>query len=320
MSVVTLSPEVEAELQTYDPVPNKSFASDNPYLQVVWDSTSLGVLKECPWKYFLSIICGWESKAPKPALEFGIQYHAAMELFDKLLAEGASRNEALKQVVQCAGWKGNFVPEGDSSRTQQTLVRTIVWHIENYSSSKVSTVILSDGSPAVELSFKMPFFSANGYDFLLAGHIDRLVEYSNSLWFLDYKTTKLSLNPKYFAQYTPDNQMDLYTLASQVVFETPCAGGIVDAAQLGVNFTRFKRQEITRTPEQIDEWVEDTRLWISLAENFASIRQWPKNEKSCDKYGGCPFRESVCSKSPSVRETFLKTSFKRKVWDPSTSR
>jgi hypothetical protein len=40
------------------------------------------------------------------------------------------------------------------------------------------------------------------------------------------------------------------------------------------------------------------------------------NDTACDKYGGCEFRE-VCSKSPSVRDKFLKADFKQEEpWNP----
>ncbi len=323
MTSIALDPGLESSLGIYEPVPNKSFSGQNPYLQTTWDSTSLGTFKECPWKYFLANICGWNPKAQRAPLEFGIQYHAALELWDKLLANGMSKASAAIQVVQCAGWRGGFIPEGDTARTSETLVRAVVWYIDQFHGDKAETVILANGKPAVELSFLFPFHNAkvesSPIQFYLAGHIDRLVNFQGTSWFMDRKTTKSGLDQRYFAQFSPDNQMDLYTLASQVIFETPCAGGIIDAAQLGVNYVRFKRQEIQRTPEQIDEWVEDTKLWIETAATCAARHQWPKNDKSCDKYGGCQFRP-VCSKSPSVREVFLKADFRRKIWDPSTAR
>ena len=319
MSETAFSPDALSALGPFDPVPRKSASESNPYLQVVWDSTSLGTFKECPYKHFLAQVCGYTPAARKPALEFGIAYHAALELWDKLLADGADKTEAMFQVIQCAGWQGTKLPSGDTARTLETLVRSVIWYLDQFHNDSAKTVILASGKPAVELSFLFEFAHIDTEDFYLSGHIDRLVEFQGRPWFMDRKTTKSSLDDRYFAQYSPDNQMDFYTAASQIVWEVPCAGGIIDAAQLSPNFTRFKRQEIHRTPEQIDEWLEDTHEWLAQAKRCADNQHWPKNEKSCSAWGGCPFRK-VCAHSPSVRPTFLAADFARRGWDPAVAR
>lgn len=316
-----------SHLAPFDPAPNSAFLSSDPYFQFAWDSVSLGDLKDCQFKYFLSIVCGWNSNVPKPALVFGILYHQAGELWDKLLAEGVSKPDALYQVVHCTALRAkNELPEGDHRRTTQTLTRSIIWYLDQFHDDSAKTVILANGKPAVELSFSFEFDRlSDGTPIYLSGHIDRLVEFSGSLWFLDRKTTGSQLNERYFAQFTPDNQMSLYSLASKIILERPAAGGIIDAVQLAVNFARFKRAFIYRTAEQLDEWIEDTKFWIGLARQCATERHWPMNEKSCSKFasdsnpGGCPYR-SVCAKSPSVREIFLRSDFTRRVWDPLEER
>ena len=47
------------------------------------------------------------------------------------------------------------------------------------------------------------------------------------------------------------------------------------------------------------------------------------NDTACDKFGGCKFR-SICSKSPQVREQFLRSDFvkleEKDQWNPLKSR
>ena len=44
------------------------------------------------------------------------------------------------------------------------------------------------------------------------------------------------------------------------------------------------------------------------------------NDTACDKYGGCKFRD-ICSKSPNVREKFIKADFKEQpIWNPLRTR
>jgi hypothetical protein len=59
----------------------------------------------------------------------------------------------------------------------------------------------------------------------------------------------------------------------------------------------------------------DLGVWLKQAKWYAEDDYWPQNDKSCHKYGGCPFRE-VCSKSPSVRDKFLESGFVRREWNP----
>jgi hypothetical protein len=167
------------------------------------------------------------------------------------------------------------------------------------------------GKPMVELHFQ--FEIEGGYS--LCGYLDRVVEFQEQPFVMDRKTTTSTLGSYYFEQYEPDNQMSLYTVASQVAFHTPVKGVIVDAAQIAVGFSRFVRSFIFKSPDQIDEWMKDLMVWLRQAKDYAEDNYWPQNDKSCHKYGGCPFRD-ICSKSPSVRERFLDTHFERRPWNP----
>ena len=136
---------------------------------------------------------------------------------------------------------------------------------------------------------------------------------------MDRKTSSTTIGSYYFDQYDPDNQMSLYTLATKVIYQTPVRGVIIDAAQIAVGFTRFSRGFTFRTESQINEWLDNTRQWLRLAEAFAQADFWPMNDKSCHQYGGCVFR-SICSKAPEVRQKFLESNFVRRPWNPLESR
>ena len=78
---------------------NTSFSREIPGLQIAWDSTSLGMLKTCPRKYYLAMIEGWEPKGKAIALDFGIWYHQGLEQYHKFRAEPCTHDEALRRVV-----------------------------------------------------------------------------------------------------------------------------------------------------------------------------------------------------------------------------
>lgn len=298
-------------------------------IQYAWDSTSLGWLKECPRKYQYHMIEGWVGRGESVHLEYGILYHEALELFDRLRAAGTPHDDALIQVIRQTlidtwregrPWRASLdLPSDDkaSLKSRENLVRTIVWYIDKFRDDPAQTLILPSGKPMVELHFQFEIdFSYNmSTHYALCGYLDRIVEFQGEPFVMDRKTATTTLGSYYFEQFEPDNQMSLYTVASQIAFKTPVRGVIVDAAQIAVGFSRFVRSFVFKTPDQIDEWMKDLKIWLRLAERFAEANYWPQNDKSCHKYGGCPFR-GICSKSPSVRDKFLESSFVKREWNP----
>jgi hypothetical protein len=118
-----------------------------------------------------------------------------------------------------------------------------------------------------------------------------------------------TISDYYFNQWSPSNQMTLYTYAGNVVLHSPVKGVIISAAQIKLQEPNaFQRGFTYRTPDQLHEWTDDLRFWLGQAEAFATAGHWPQNDTSCGKFGGCKFRE-VCSKSPQIRETYLAAQF-----------
>jgi ATP-dependent exoDNAse (exonuclease V) beta subunit len=169
------------------------------------------------------------------------------------------------------------------SKNRETLIRSIIWYLDEFRNDPAATLILANGKPAVELSFRMEMewgpntrmetgFGRFGNDtqpYLLCGHLDRVVEFGGQKYVMDRKTTGSSPTPHYFDGFAPDNQMSIYTLAARVQFSTPVAGVIIDAAQVAVGFTRFQRGFTYRTEAQLEEWLADFRFWTAQAEGFA---------------------------------------------------
>lgn len=338
-----------------------------PTFQIAWDSTSLGLFKECPRKYYYQIILGWQPKHQSVHLKFGQLYHSGMEAYDHFCAELGKLNggltddehmegirRALRHVLilaaeyetcpacqgtgkgegfpdsqlyclACNGKKKRFVSgwrSEDPYKNMWTLVRSIVWYLDKYRNSPLRTVLLSNGKPAVELSFYFDAGDINGIAVGYCGHLDRVVENENEQGrksVHDRKTTKGQLNARYWKSFTPHNQFSLYTAAASIHYDQPTWGLTVDAAQVLVNSSSFQRQFIPFPPAIINEWLAESQVWISLAYRFAEMNNWPRNDKSCGNYGGCPF-QSVCSKSEGFRRQWLEADFKPFRWNPLTIR
>lgn len=276
----------------------------------------------------MSIILGYRAKGNNVHLRFGGWFAEALESYHKSRAEGFDHDFALhicigEAIEATASWASDH-----PKKNRETLLRTIVWYLEQYKDDPAKTVILANGKPAVELSFQ---FQIGNYaestddtfgkvDYSLCGHLDRLVDFDGTLFVQDQKTTGSTLGPYFFQDFKPHTQMSLYTLASKVVFNTSVAGVMIDAAQIAIGFTAFARSITTRSDSELEEWLANTKYWIGLAAKFASEEYWPKDETSCSKYGGCAFR-NVCSKSPEVRKHFLDTEFETSdPWNPLKQR
>lgn len=307
---------------------NGAFSNQTPGLQVVWDSTSLGTFKECPRKYYYTIICGYAIDAVP--LEFGIMVHSALEFYDKEIAKGTEHHEALiasvRNALEISGKRdenGVFHPwdRGDTARNRVSLIRLLVWYAEQFKDDPAETVVFEDGTPAVELSFKieLPFASQDGEQYTLSGHLDRVVKFNDQYYVQDRKSTKTALSQSFFDKYSPDNQMTTYYVAGQMAYAFPVKAIMIDGIQVAVNFVRFQRGFASRHPSHAEEWINELPFWLRQAEEYAKAEYWPMNDKSCGNYGGCPFR-NVCSKAPSMRDEWLKADFSIRTWDPSLAR
>lgn len=297
-------------------------------VQYVWDATSLTIAEECYQKYQYKMIEGWQNEAKSFHLRFGSHYATALEHYYKHRALGADTHEALELVIDEAlqdTWDDYEYEEnvpvpnsgypwlsGDNAKTRENLIRSIIWYVDQFEFEDIKVVILEGGAPAVEHSFTLPV--DDGIN--LAGHLDRLVDYSNGNYVMDQKTTGSTISQYFFNQFSPHMQMSLYTFAGKAIFHTPVKGVIIDAAQIAVGFTRFERGFTFRTDSQLNEWYDDTMHLIEDIRHHTRENHFPKKLSSCGNYGGCEFR-AVCSRSPEVRKNFLAADFKPGwVWDP----
>lgn len=292
-------------------------------LQFAWDSTSLKRAATCLRLYQYESIEGWQSPFKSVHLWFGGHYATALEHYYVHRAAGKDREEAIRLIVREAlenTWdKEKAAPMrfDSAEKTRETLIRTIVWYFEQFVDDNFSTYITSEGIPAVEHSFRLPVDN----DLIFCGHIDRLaVDPMDELFVHDQKTTKSALSPQYFRNFDLDIQMSIYTFAGKMIYNVPVKGVIVDAAQVLVGSTRYDRSPTLRTDGHLNEWYDETMKTIEVARNAQKENFFPRNTNACGNFGGCPFRH-VCSRSPSLREPFLKADFvKGKIWNPLEQR
>lgn len=299
-------------------------------VQWAWDATSLELAMTCQRKYYYNMILGVRAKGKSVHLIFGGLYATALENFYKYRALGQDIPTATRKVVHEAlieSWEhdrdeqGNRLPDtghpvhfDDTKKTRPNLIRTIVWYIEQFAEETedgIKTYHLQNGEPAVELSFAIEVSD----DLVLCGHLDRVVDFGGHLYVMDQKTTGGTVGTYFFDQFALSNQMSLYSWAGQSILSAPIRGVIIDAAQIAVNFTRFERGITARSKDRLEEWFDTAHYVIDQTRRNTDEGHFPMNTTACGNYGGCEFR-TLCSRSPSVRENFLKSDYADHNWDP----
>jgi hypothetical protein len=260
-------------------------------------------------------------------------------------------------------WTPDRSARAGKYKNRESILGLVVDYLDHFADDPAQTVTLDDGKPAVELSFRFELdwgphagrqlvyhstgeayeldlrpgainavdAEGNGLKanytaqpYLLSGHLDRVVDYQGGLYVMDRKTSMSALGSYFFAQWTPSNQMTLYTLAGKIMLDSPIKGVIIDAAQVLLQKpNNFARGFAYRTPDQLDEYLHDLRYWLNQAEAFATAGYWPQNDTACQKFGGCMFQQ-VCARSPQVRESYLNAMFTKQEpedrWNPLRSR
>ena len=304
-------------------------------IRFAWDSTCLGALKTCPRMYQYQYVDFWGHTGESVHLRFGQEYHQALQDYDQERAAGIHHDDAVHDVVRelllrTADYAPDPAFKAGKYKSRAMLLRSVIWYLDAHRDDPAKTYIKADGKAAVELSFRFELdwgprgapegiAGSIGYEqpqpYLLCGHLDSVKSLNDSLFVMDHKTSMTTLGDQYFDQWSPSNQMTLYSIASKVILDAPVKGVIINAAQLMLDFdktgepgARFVRGITYRTPDQLAEWLADLRFWLDQAERYAEADYFPMNDTSCDKFGGCKFR-SICSKSPQVRERFLKSDF-----------
>lgn len=208
----------------------------------------------------------------------------------------------------------------DQYKDRPHLIRLVVgWCDSQPEEGGIELVQFPNGTPAVELSWSLllPFTAQDGHRHVLCGHFDTIDRLGNEHFISDNKTTKKALAPQYWAQYSPNVQVDTYNLAGAVLYPALDIKGVrIDAAQVLTEGVRFGSRNFYVSEEKNEEYLEELKHYLTRAEEYAVAGHWPMNRTACLI---CPFK-SVCSLDPSRREDHLKAHFVKEHWNPLEER
>jgi hypothetical protein len=312
-------------------------------VQYAWDSVSLTNILACPRRYQYSIILGLHPRNPgyAIALVFGILFHKGLEVYHKARAGGEDHTGGIFTAVRYLlddpatatlptdevisdKAEGFSIDDDDGVdlrnskiRTRYYLFRAVIWYLDHYENDPAETLILPSGTPAVELSFRIPLpIDVLGNEMLLCGHLDRGVIFNNQVVPSDYKTTK-SLTSQWALMFELSHQMTGYTVGSTVLFGKPTYGCMIDGVALQVGQLKFRRHFTKRTQGQVDEYFELLSYVRDKAIMHAETGRYPMNTASCYF---CDYKD-VCSQPPEYRARYIKQHyFAKPGWNPLENR
>ena len=211
------------------------------------------------------------------------------------------------------------------TKDRAQVVRVLVWYVEEIKLGNLNIVQLTDPDgktePLVEWSWRIPFTIIGGVQYWLCGNLDTVKKIGpgdsgGEVFITDYKTTKKSLSKQYFAQFSPNVQVNLYDMVAKNILplDIPYAGVAIEAIQVGQGWVRFGLQTFKQTPEQKAELFKELTLWLTTAQQFAKMDYWPRNRSKCFM---CEF-QPVCDAAPHMRPVILARDFVRALWNPLT--
>ena len=216
-----------------------------------------------------------------------------------------------------------YVPY-DKVKNRDTLVRLVAWYCDDQPETAEDAGLFPysfpDGTPAIELSFKLPLpiLDPTNQPYVLAGHLDGIKTFGGVETFItDNKTTKSWLSKNYWAQFAPNVQVDTYDLAGSILFpDIRLSGVAIEAAQVSQTGAKFGTNIFYRSEGQREETLREIEWWIKFAEKLAADDYYPMNKSNCKM---CPFN-GICSKDPVSRERYLRADFKQDIWNPAEER
>lgn len=295
------------------PKPRGSFL---PVIDRPIDNTALSVYMTCPREYKFSMVMHRRSDGRSPALVYGTAWHKALETHYKTRGD---RDAVIYETTM--QWEGHNSP--DDYRTLDRVLLDYDRYVAKYG--------MPDGPLDEGKTIGVPDLVEISTEVLVPGllhpwtvKLDRFIEDGSMVWIEDHKTTS-RLDKHYFKQFWLSNQMKGYTtVAKQLLPGRIIAGVRINLAHVLTNKTEFHRQTFPFNPEILQEWAQNSNVWLKrLAHDYELLaagdpEAFPGHygDNGCSrKFGMCGYHE-ICQSTPRVRQVLLEREFAFEPWNP----
>ena len=304
-----------------------------------YDNTRISDYKTCPRKFELRHELDLVHEGTPLALTNGLCWHDAMDVVwtmvnarkpDEVVLEAA-----MKRWINT--WKEWGMPypleihqqEKFAPRTPMIAAEMLV----NYISQR-GDFIRACEIIAVEQPFAVKLYP-DDTPIRYIGRFDKVVRHpQHGILLIEHKTSSMyskasGLRTDYIQSWSPNSQIDGYLHAANMLYEN-VRGIWVDAALVHKTVHNvFKFIPIERQFAQLDQWLHETRDWITRIEDERARKDqptsgeqttdyggFPKNTGNCNMYAGCSYRD-LCKFHPNTQSILENHSgYKEEHWEP----
>lgn len=294
------------------------------------DSTKLKQFMSCPRSYFYQYVLGWrlETMGESLHLIFGQAWHLAMEHLLKQLGQTGQYDakavqEAFRQFESC--YRSSFSVDTDDANAPKNPANALSALIDY--SERFKHDATEFDVEHTEITGKVPI----GEDRHLVFKIDAVCrdKESQKCFVLEHKTSG-TLASNWADQWILSIQVGTYIHALYCLMPPEQVyGAKVNGTFLRKKGNDFMRVPIKKTPEQMQQWLEDANFWYGEIERqFDELSNatpddpvmlaFPRNTNACIDWGRvCPYHDFCVSwNNPLKRSDVVPGGFTIDHWDP----
>lgn len=310
----------------------------------LYDNTRISDYRRCPRYYFFRHVRHWSPPGASIPLIFGGAWHDAMDKVWPYAKAGTDYMEVVDRAYDAFvhKWVGEGMPH--PSEIDMEMAKALSPRLPSIAKEMLYAYVHSRGKTIKEfdlLEVERPFavpLDPDDDTLFYVGRIDKVVMDSKTIRGIEHKTTTSSkmnstkeprIRGMYLESYSPNSQVDGYAYALHLLYPNAQSVDVwVDAALVHKSGDDFQYVPVSRTMQQLDSWLWDTRRWIANIE--ADIQRYalaepsdpymaafPKNTNACFDFNtACPFLE-LCKSRPNPKTWDQPPGeYIKKEWDP----
>ena len=296
-----------------------------------FDNSSINTFMRCRRLHLFENEWNLTTNEESPALTYGSAIHEALYHW----YNGDGEDVSLKAFIKRCRTPGADIDlelDAEKGSKQRYSIQWGVWLLQKYfkenpiAEDPFETLTDQDGKPYLEVGF-----AVGAGEGIFVGRIDRIARYKETgeLYVIDHKTTRSTINDRYWRQYNPNNQFTGYMWGVyELLGEMPvgCVVNVVRVYQFatlkeGENFDEkvFARTWIKPTFEQVQDRAKEIRETIidMKAARTRGIHAFYRNAPvACGMWAGCTFQPVCSSRTADVAQLIAAGSYKTKHWFP----
>lgn len=289
-----------------------------------FDNSMLSTFQRCPRKAFYHYYLNRAPDGINYPIQFGLGYHKYREILERIYiqkvvngSEELTQNsaEAWHEIAFATALKVHDFTDPpldhrksylDTERLRESCDLALERWMREKAQGKIH-VLFTEQPVAVPLP---------DIDEEYTGKMDQIVEWNGELWVRDFKTTS-RMGKNYSDQFDPNNQMTGYVWMAEQLSGRRVKGVMIEVVyNTKRNGPEFHPFLSTRSPQAIEDWLEEVQYEIETARRYEKDDRYPKRTTACRDYGGCFFRGACQKANWRTRENWLRSKTIRSVWDP----